>query len=239
MKNKISVVIRTYNEIKHIKEVLESLKIQTYKDFEIIVIDSGSNDGTLDVLKNYNINLVNIDKEDFNYSYASNLGVLHSTGEIICFLSGHSVPVYDSYLEDINKIFQNSKIGACYGDVVALEDGSIYEKTYNYLGYIKNRLFKGTNEIQLETKIHPGIFSCSNAAARKKLLVSHPFKEELGTGGEDVEVAYRILKDGFFIAKVPSLLVKHSHSLNLNRFILQLKNWKTMYRNAINLIDGE
>lgn len=61
--------------------------------------------------------------------------------------------------------------------------------------------------IKLEQEIHPGIFSCSNALARRELLRKYPFSEKLGHGGEDVEVAYRIIKSGFYIASVPNLLV--------------------------------
>lgn len=239
MNNKISVVIRTYNEIKHIQEVLDSLKNQTYKKFEIIVVDSGSNDGTLEVLKNYNVQLVSIKKKDFNYSYASNIGVQNSKGDIICFLSGHSVPANRTYLEEINNVFQQADVGASYGDVIALPDGSYPEKLYNYIGYVKNKVTRSIGDNQLETAIHPGIFSCSNAAARKKLLVAHPFKEELGRGGEDIEVAYRIIQEGYFIAKVPHLLVKHSHGVNLKQFISQLRDWKKMYQDVLDFIDGE
>ncbi|MBZ5964365.1 glycosyltransferase [Leuconostoc gelidum subsp. gasicomitatum] len=239
MNNKISIVIRTYNEIKHIKEVLESLERQTYRNFDIVVVDSGSDDGTLDIVKNYKVSLVSIDKNDFNYSYASNVGVANSDGNIVCFLSGHSVPAYSTYLEEINNVFSQSNIGAIYGDVIALADGSFHEKLYNYLGYLKNNILGSKNKMQLESKIHPGIFSCSNAAARKELLNRHPFQEELGQGGEDIEVAYRIIQDGYFIAKTPHILVKHSHGVNFRQFLKQLQDWKKMYSNVLNYIDGE
>lgn len=239
MDNKISVVIRTYNEEKHIGEVLESLKNQIYKNYEIVIVDSGSTDGTVKILKEFDTKLVFIEKEEFNYSYASNVGVENSQGNIICFLSGHSVPVHDDYLLNINNIFQDKKIGACYGDVIALSDGSIYEKIYNYLGYLKNRIKGRGNQVRHETAIHPGIFSCSNAAARKNLLVKHPFQVDLGNGGEDVEVAYRIIQDGYVIAKVPRLLVKHSHGQNLLAFMKQLKSWRIMYREVLNFINGD
>lgn len=239
MDNKISVVIRTYNEKRHIREVLESLKKQSYQNFEIIVVDSGSEDGTLDILKEYDVKLVNIRKVDFNYSYASNVGVAHSNGTIVCFLSGHSVPVNETYLKEINDTFAQSNVGACYGDVIALPDGSFTEKVYNSLGYWKNMLTAPKGGKQLESEIHPGIFSCSNAAARKDLLLKHPFQEELGDGGEDIEVAYRIIKDGFFVAKIPYALVRHSHGVNFKQFLKQLQDWKKMYQNVLNYIDGE
>lgn len=235
----ISVAIRVYNEQKHIRDVLESLKKQTYKNYEVIILDSESTDDTLKIASEYDVRIEHIKKADFNYSYASNKLVELSTGDIVCFLSGHSVPVKDTYLEDTNRIFQNDKIGGCYGDVIALPDGSCTEKVFNRLGFIKNKI-KGNNAgIKLETDIHPGIFSCSNASARRPLLIKHPFAEKLGSGGEDIEVAYRIICDGYYIARVPELLVMHSHGKKFHQFIEEFKGWRTMYQNAIEYIFEE
>lgn len=233
MEHKISIAIRTYNEEKHLREVLESLKQQTYKNFEIILLDSGSTDNTIRIASRYDVRVEHIEKNDFNYSYASNLLVQYATGDLVCFLSGHSVPVKSTYLEQINAVFQNEAVGGCYGDTIALPDGSFTEKAFNHLGYIKNKLFAKETGIQLETKIHPGIFSCSNACARRELLLNHPFAEELGGGGEDVEVAYRIIQEGYFIARVPDLLAMHSHSKPLIPFLREYLGWKRMWHDVL------
>lgn len=229
MGKKISIVIRTYNEQKHIRDVLESLKRQTYDNYEIILLDSESTDQTLNIASEYDVKIEHIKKADFNYSYASNKCVEYANGDIVCFLSGHSVPVKSTYLEETIEVFKNEKIGACYGDVIALPDGSITEKVFNRLGYIKNKIRGYDNEIKLETQIHPGIFSCSNASARRELLLKHPFAEELGHGGEDIEVAYRIIQDGYYVACVPELLVMHSHGSNLSKFIKEFRAWRRMW----------
>lgn len=244
MEYKISVIIRTYNEEKHIKEVIDALKRQTYKNFETILIDSESTDNTVGIALEYkeavNLKVIGIKKSDFDYSYSSNLGVSKSSGEIICFLSGHSVPVYENYLEEINLVFQNENIGGCYGDVIALEDGSIYEKIYNKLGILKNKLLGKKNQFVIENKLHKGMLSCSNASIRKSILKKHPFAKELGkNGGEDLEVAYRILNDGMYVAMDPKLLVKHSHGKNLKDFIKELKNWQKIYLEVIDYINDK
>lgn len=237
MNYKISIVIRTYNEQKHIGDVLESLRKQNYRNFEVIIVDSESTDGTLKIAEKYDTKIIHIKKDDFNYSYASNIGVQNSTGDIVCFLSGHSVPVKENYLLDMNEVFQNPQIGACYGDVIALPDGSWVEKAFNRLGYIKNKMSGKNRGIALENKIHPGIFSCSNASAKRELLLKHPFAVELGRGGEDVEVAYRIMQDGYFVARVPDLLVMHSHGSGLGKFGKELKSWRAMYREVLRYIE--
>ena len=236
MDYKISVVIRTYNEAKHIKEVLEALKNQTYRNYEVIILDSESTDDTLKIAVKYDVIIKHIRKSDFNYSYASNKCVEYATGDIVCFLSGHSVPVHDSYLQEVNDIFQNDRIGACYGEVIALPDASITERLFNNLGYLKSKIKGVKKEVVLESEIHPGIFSCSNASARKSLLNKHPFATEVGRGGEDVEVAYRIIKDGYYIARTPKQLVMHSHGSSLIKFCNEFKNWRIMYKDVLEYI---
>ena len=113
MDYKISVVIRTYNEEKHIGEVLKSLNKQTYSNFEVIILDSQSTDNTIKIAQNYDVRIEQIEKKEFNYSFASNKCVEYATGEIVCFLSGHSVPKRNNYLEIANEVFQNKRIGGC------------------------------------------------------------------------------------------------------------------------------
>ena len=243
MEYKISIIVRTYNESKHIEELMKKLKGQTYRNFETIVIDSESTDNTMSLVKRYakdvNLKIIHIKKSEFDYSYSSNLGVKNSTGDIICFLSGHSVPVYDNYLEETNKVFQNERIAGCYGEVIAHKDASIYEKVYNKLGMLKNNRKAKGDEIVLENKFHKGMLSCSNASIRKEILLRHPFAKELGkNGGEDLEVAYRILQEGFLIAKASQLLVRHSHGNNLIGFVKELMNWKKIYNEVIEYIES-
>lgn len=227
---KISVIIRTYNEEKRIGEVLDILNRQTYKNSEIIIVDSESTDNTLEICRKYNTKIITINKNDFNYSYASNIGAENSTGDILCYLSGHSVPVEITYLEKINDIFQDKSVGGCYGDVIALEDGSLTEKIFHFLGYIKN--INKSKEIVYETKIHQGILSCSNASFRKSIWQRNKFKDKLGKGGEDIELAYRIINDGYVVAKVPDLLVKHSHGSSFFKFVNEYISWKKMYNDV-------
>ena len=87
--------------------------------------------------------------------------------------------------------------------------------------------------IKLETGNTIRVFLVAvNALARRELLRKYPFSEKLGHGGEDVEVAYRIIKSGFYIASVPNLLVMHSHGKKFLQFLQEWKNWREMYENV-------
>lgn len=229
MEYRISVLIRTYNEQKHLGQVLESLSKQTYRNFEVIILDSGSTDDTLKIARRFDVRIEHIPKSDFSYSYASNLLVEFARGDIVCFLSGHAVPIRNTYLSEINAVFQNSEVGGCYGKVLALPDGSITEKLFYRISYLRCRLQVRNRPFLAERTIHPGIFNCCNASARRELLLKHPFAPELGNGGEDTEAAYRIIQDGYVIACIPRLLVMHSHSLKLPAFIRQYRRWQAMW----------
>ena len=50
-------------------------------------------------------------------------------------------------------------------------------------------------------------------------------------------MAYRIIKDGYFIARVPKLLVRHSHGSKLFKFIKEFKSWRMMYKDVLEYID--
>ena len=233
MQYKISIIIRTYNEQKHLKEVLDSINNQSYKNYEIIIVDSESTDNTLNIIKDYDCKLIKIRKSDFNYSYASNVGASNSSGDLLCYLSGHSVPVKSNYLELINDTFQNELVAGCYGEVKALSDGGIAEKLFNNLGYIKCKL----RGIEIDKDIHPGILSCSNACIRKSIWLKHHFVEELGKGGEDVEMAYYMLSRKLYVVKNPDILVYHSHGSSIKKFMKEMQNWKSLYNDVLNYIN--
>lgn len=230
---KISVIIRTYNEIRHIEAVLKSIKKQSYGNYEIIVVDSGSNDGTIDVIKKYNCNIVNIRKEDFNYSYASNVGCENASGDILLFLSGHSILCKKNYFLKLVKYYKKYNIDGCYGDLVPYFRGGLYEKIFYYAGYMKN-IFTPK---KCDYDIHPGILSCSNASIKKSVYEKHKFDVELGTGAEDVEMAKFILTNGGKIMYFRSLLVRHSHHKNSRQFKNELRKLRGQYNNALRIIN--
>src|SRR3989338_6460644 len=128
-----SIIIRTKNEEKWISENLKRLANQTYKNFEIILVDSGSTDKTLDIINQFinvlNIRIFKIKPEEFSYPFALNFGIKQSLAEkYLVFLSGHSLPISKTWIEYGIKNFTDNKIMGAYGFVWALPDGSIWEK---------------------------------------------------------------------------------------------------------------
>lgn len=103
----ISVIIITYNEEEHIEKLLTNLKNQTYKNFEIIVIDGKSQDRTLEILKKFGVKII-VDTTR-NLSYCRNLGIKNSKGKIIVSLDA-DMEINDKFLESILKCFEDPDV---------------------------------------------------------------------------------------------------------------------------------
>ena len=102
-KELVSVVIRTLNEEKHLPELLESIRKQfsAYFDFEIVIVDSGSTDNTLDIAKSYSARITPIKKENFSFGRSLNIGCEFANGKYLVFVSGHCIPASDRWVHDI------------------------------------------------------------------------------------------------------------------------------------------
>ena len=88
----VSIIIRAYNEERLIGKLLESIKKQNFNSdqIEIIVVDSGSEDSTLQIISNYQVKLIKIKKEDFSFGYSLNKGFEIAKGKEI-ILYGFSI----------------------------------------------------------------------------------------------------------------------------------------------------
>jgi glycosyltransferase involved in cell wall biosynthesis len=91
---RLSIVIRCYNEERHIGRLLFGIKQQSIKDVEIIVVDSGSTDSTLSIVGRYPIKVVTIEPEEFSFGRSLNIGYQNTTNDIIVNASAHVYPIY-------------------------------------------------------------------------------------------------------------------------------------------------
>ena len=77
-----SIVIRTFNEALFLADLLEGIRSQTYQDYEIIVVDSGSFDGTVEIAGRFGVELVEIAGRDFTFGFSLNFNVLSLLAEV-------------------------------------------------------------------------------------------------------------------------------------------------------------
>ena len=111
---RVSVVIRTFNEEKWIRRTLTAVSYQDYPDFEIIVVDSGSSDNTLEEVKDFDVKLIHYEGE-YLPGKALNLGTKHTSGDLVAFLSAHCIPLNDKWIERLQVNFNDKSVVGVYG----------------------------------------------------------------------------------------------------------------------------
>ena len=207
---KVSVVIRAKNEARYMGETLAAIRRQSYQDFEVVVVDSGSTDGTPEIAERHGAKLVMIDPKEFTYGRALNLGVSRSRGEIIVSLSAHATPEGEQWLGRLVSGFRHRGVAGVYGRHIPRENASFFE----LLG------MKLSGITSLQPKIHQrnARFSNANGAFRRELWEMEPFREEL-PGAEDIYWARRMQRLGYLIVYEPRAAVYHSHGEPLPRLI--------------------
>lgn len=230
MNPETSILIRTRNEERWIGTVLEKIFSQTYKDFEVIVIDSGSTDKTLPIVSQFPAQIVRIKSEEFSYPHALNIGAQHSKGrKYLVILSGHSIPVSRSWLASgISNFALDENIMGIYGPLKAMPDGTVWDKIIHSCSYGKEFLLCFPKKYRLVRHSDMGILGFTNAIVRKDLWEKHHFDEAYGAGGEDGEWVRFWLARGYSAVKDLRFAVRHSHYLNAKQRRQQFKYWSSL-----------
>ena len=99
----ISIIVRSKNEEKWITACLESIFSQTFKDFEVILVDNTSLDRTVEKASLFNVNVVEYQSDIFYPGFAINEGIRGSKGKYIVIISAHCIPVDEYWLENLVK----------------------------------------------------------------------------------------------------------------------------------------
>ena len=115
----VSVIIPVRNEAKRIRQCIEGILKQTVPVQEIIVIDSGSTDGTLEILAEFpDVDVIEIDGSTFNHGLTRNLGVERATGEFCQLTVGDAYAYNEVWLEEMLKGFRDDEVMAVCGQQV-------------------------------------------------------------------------------------------------------------------------
>ena len=205
MAKKVSVVIPTYNRKDILKQTLLSFKGQTFTDFEIIVADDGSNDGTGDMVRSSNLPfpIKHLWHENAGRSATRNMGIKEAEGEIILFVDDHIILDKNFIKEHLKKHekHKSSNLGAVRGYVEFIHDPKDTPSKPRYLNLL-TRLIKYLQENDALR------FYTHNVSVRKDALLKiggfdEDFKEY---GFQDQELGHRLKKAGYFIKFTPNAI---------------------------------
>jgi glycosyltransferase involved in cell wall biosynthesis len=195
-----SVVIRAYNEDQHISRLLTGIREQNIKDVDVIVVDSGSTDKTVEIANSHGARVIHIQPIEFTFGRSLNLGVEAASGEFIVIVSAHCFPVYPDWLEQLLKPFEDENIAICYGKQRGGETNHYSEHQF-YKKYF--------SEISQLRQGHPYSHN-ANAAIRKSLWERHAYNDNL-TGLEDLAWSSWMFENGHGISYSAEAEVIHLH----------------------------
>jgi glycosyltransferase involved in cell wall biosynthesis len=182
-----SIVIRAFNEERHLPGLFDGLAGQGYRDFETIVVDSGSFDRTRDIAERRADRLVRIKSDDFTFGHSLNVGIAHGRGRFIVIVSAHTAPTSGRWLENLVAALHDPRTAMVYGQQQGSADSKFSER----------RDFARTFGTHPRTLAPPDFFANNaNSAVRRELWERHRFDEAL-PGLEDVEWAKHWMEQGY------------------------------------------
>jgi rhamnosyltransferase len=198
----ISVVVRTLNEERYLEELLIAIHSQVLSDIncEVVIIDSGSTDRTLDIAKEFKCRITHIDKSDFTFGRSLNWGSQFAQGDYLVYISGHCIPTSNTWLQRLVDPLIQGVAGYSYGGQVGRDTTKFSERQ------LFKKYFPEVSEIPQQG------FFCNNANAAISRVVWNRFKfDEDVTGLEDMELAKRLVESGGSVAYVADASVFHIH----------------------------
>ena len=141
----ISILTATYNSDKTLRDTIGSVLRQGYRDFEYIIIDGGSKDRTLDIIKEYEPKfgerLKYISEPDNGIYDAMNKGIKMATGDVVGILNSDDFYTSDDALQKIADAFEHNDIDATYGDIHFVNDDDLTKMVRYYSSAVFKRSF--------------------------------------------------------------------------------------------------
>ncbi len=182
-----SVVIPLYNKEKQIKQTLHSVLNQTFGDFEIVIVNDGSKDGSVEAVQSINDSRIRlINQENGGVSAARNRGVREAKNKWVAFLDADDLWREDK-LEKVSKVIDNNpNVPWVLSGYQSIKGSKRYNYVYNYSGILADGIDDLNNGLSIQT---------STVVVPKEYFIQDDrlfFKEGINHS-EDREVWYRLL----------------------------------------------
>src|SRR3989344_4220086 len=211
---KASVIVPMYNSEKTIAELLEALENQTEKNFELIIVDDGSTDNSLKIVKRHksSYTLRIISQKNAGPAAARNKGAYNSKAQILIFLDSDCVPD-KKFVEKMIEPFKNPDIAGVQGEYETKNTGSIIARYIGYEMAYRQEPMKNAQKID---------HIATHAGAYRKKDFGRGFLETFKKADmEDIELSYRFAKSSKRLVFQTEAKIKHPHPESFIRFIKQ------------------
>jgi rhamnosyltransferase len=195
-----SIVIRAYNESRHLGRLLEGIALQTRQAAEVILVDSGSSDATVQIAASHGAKIVHIRPEEFTFGRSLNLGIQAASADLVVIASAHIHPVYPDWLDYLLQPLTEANVALVYGK----QRGCISSK------FSEHQIFRQWFPDAGFGRQSTPFCNNANAAIRKGFWEQHPYDESL-TGLEDLAWAKWAQSVGWQVVYAPYAEVVHVH----------------------------
>lgn len=200
-----SIVVRAFNEQDHIARLFTGISQQNLRDFEVILVDSGSTDATIAIASaadwHFPVKVVRIEPDKFSFGRSLNLGISQARGDIVVIASAHVYPVYPDWLKQLVSPFDDPQVGLTFGKQRGDQDTHFSEHQ------IFARWYPDESQADQSTPF----CNNANAAIRRNLWKEHQYDETL-SGLEDLEWASWMKDQGYLLSYVAEAEIIHIHA---------------------------
>lgn len=242
MKNKVSVIIPVYNVKDYIQESVKSVLNQSYKNLEIIIVNDGSEDNSIELIENYikesSINCMIVNQENKGLPSARNAGLRIADGEFVCFIDSDDI-IERNHIKKLVTAFENNDVCMAFS---RFEITSLNNRAGNMCNNTEIKYLSRQKIIDSFLKRSIPIHCCATMFRRDFLLTNNLWFNERLKFGEDVDFLWRVLTTikccGYYkeasykYLNRPNSLMTKQKTQNTNVFISE-------FYNTVNSLDVE
>jgi rhamnosyltransferase len=206
---KVSILLRNLNESQNLIKLFNILNKQTYDNFEVVFLDSGSTDNSVEIAEtfksNYKISVNHIKKSEFTFGKALNKCIEYSDSpKYVISLSAHCFPTDSNFIKNYVNLFIKSNSDIIFGKQSGYEKSKLSESSH------LNTWFGDEYGIRTDNPFTNN----GNCGYNIKIFQNFKFDENL-TGCEDVDLASKVLENNGRIMYGKGIEVQHYHEENL------------------------
>lgn len=227
----ISLIVPAFNEEITLKNSIQSLMELDYPNYEIIVIDDGSTDGTLDIAKEFQKSkkVTVIHQNNLGKPNALNNGIRNSTGEIIVTVDADTNLKKDALKKISARFVKDNQIGAVAGNVKVIPENSLMNIIQGTEYTVGINLVRKAQSMLGCVMIVPGPI-----AALKREAVEKVGSFSNDTFAEDFDITMKILEQGYKVEYEDTAISYTDAPKNLEDFLKQRRRW---YRGMLQVLD--